>query len=52
MWPALPHDFPYWFMVWTYLRTFRADGTGQRIQRTWRKQVRVAHLNGADLNAH
>ena len=40
-WRALPHDFPPWSTVWTYFRTWRNDGTWERIHTTLREQVRV-----------
>src|SRR2546426_10218829 len=38
---ALPHDFPPWSTVWTYFRTWRNDGTWERIHTALREQVRV-----------
>jgi len=40
-WRALPHDFPPWSTVWSYFRTFRNDGTWERIHTTLRERVRV-----------
>ena len=40
-WRALPHDFPPWSTVWTYFRTWRNDGTWERIHTTLREQVRL-----------
>jgi transposase len=40
-WRALPHDFPPWSTVWTYFRTWRSDGTWQRIHQSLREQVRM-----------
>jgi putative transposase len=40
-WRALPHDFPPWSTVWSYFRTFRNDGTWERIHTALREQVRV-----------
>jgi transposase len=40
-WRALPLDFPPWSTVWTYFRTWRTDGTWQRIHQSLREQVRV-----------
>jgi len=40
-WRALPHDFPPWSTVWSYFRTWRNDGTWERIHTTLREQVRV-----------
>ena len=38
-WRALPRDFPAWPTVWSYFRTWRNDGTWQRIHATLRAQV-------------
>src|SRR5262249_53128035 len=38
---ALPHDLPPWSTVWTYFRTWRNDGTWQRIHTTLREKTRV-----------
>src|SRR2546427_2490990 len=40
-WRALPHDFPPWSTVWTYFRTWRNDGTWERIHTALREQVRL-----------
>ena len=40
-WRALPHDFPPWSTVWSYFRTWRNDGTWERIHTALREQVRV-----------
>lgn len=40
-WRALPHDFPPWSTTWTYFRTWRNDGTWERIHSALREQVRV-----------
>jgi len=40
-WCALPHDFPPWSTAWSYFRTWRNDGTWERIHTTLREQVRV-----------
>ena len=40
-WRALPHDFPPWPTVWTDLRTWRNDGSWQRIHTALREAVRV-----------
>lgn len=40
-WRALPHDFPPWSTVWTYFRTWRNDGTWERIHPTLRERVRL-----------
>ena len=39
-WRALPHDFPHWKTVYDYFRTWRDDGTWQRIHDTLRAEVR------------
>jgi putative transposase len=41
-WRALPHDFPPWSTVWSYFRTWRNDGTWQRMHTALREQVRVS----------
>jgi putative transposase len=37
----LPHDFPPWKTVHHYFRTWRKDGTFERMHATLRKRVRV-----------
>jgi transposase len=39
-WRALPHDFPPWSTVWSYFRTWRTDGTWERLHTTLREQTR------------
>ncbi len=39
-WRMLPREFPKWQSVYTYFRTWRDDGTWQRIHDTLRAQVR------------
>ena len=39
-WRMLPREYPAWQSVYTYFRTFRDDGTWQRIHDTLRAQVR------------
>ena len=39
-WRMLPRDYPAWQSVYTYFRTFRDDGTWQRLHDTLRAQVR------------
>lgn len=39
-WRMLPTDFPKWQTVYTYFRTWRDDGTWQRIHDTLRAEVR------------
>ena len=41
-WRALPHDFPPWSTVWSYFRTWRNDGTWQRMHTALREAVRVS----------
>jgi putative transposase len=41
-WRALPHDFPAWSTVWSYFRTWRNDGTWQRIHTVLREKTRVS----------
>lgn len=41
-WRLVPHDFPPWGTVWGYFRTWRQDGTWQRVHDALREQVRVA----------
>jgi transposase len=40
-WRALPHDFPPWSTVWSSFRTWRTDGTWERLHTTLREQTRV-----------
>ena len=40
-WRLLPHDFPPWKTVHHYFRTWRKDGTWERMHATLRKRVRV-----------
>ena len=39
-WRMLPHDFPAWSSVSTYLRKLMRDGTWERINDSLREQVR------------
>lgn len=39
-WRMLPHDFPGWNITYHYFRTWRLDGTWERINRTLRAEVR------------
>ena len=41
-WRALPHDFPPWSTVWSYFRTWRNDGTWQRMHTALHEAVRVS----------
>jgi putative transposase len=40
-WRLLPHDFPPWKTVHHYFRTWRIDGTWERMHSALRKRVRV-----------
>lgn len=40
LWRDLPHDFPPWTTVYHYFRTWRADGTWERIHDHLRSEVR------------
>src|SRR5262249_16579241 len=40
-WRMLPKEFPPWNHVWYYYRTWRDDGTLERINTVIRQQVRV-----------
>jgi len=39
-WRALPHEYPAWSTVWSYLRRWRNDGTWKRLHTVLREQVR------------
>jgi len=39
-WRMLPHEFPPWSTVWSYFRTWRKDGTWERMNTTLREAVR------------
>ena len=41
-WRALPHEYPPWQTVYDYFRTWRDDGTWERIAATLRERVRVS----------
>jgi transposase len=41
-WRMLPHDLPHWKSVYHYFRTWRDDGTLQRIHDALRREVRQA----------
>lgn len=41
-WRYLPHDFPRWDVVYSYLRKWSDDGTWDRLQRRLREAVRQA----------
>ena len=40
-WRLLPHDFPRWPTVYHYFRTWRMDGTWERVNRALRERLRV-----------
>jgi putative transposase len=40
-WRLLPHDFPPWKTIHHYFRTWRLDGTWERVNAALRKRVRV-----------
>ena len=40
-WRLLPHDYPPWKTVYHYFRSWRLDGTWQRMHSALRKRVRV-----------
>jgi putative transposase len=40
-WRLLPHDFPRWPTLYHYFRTWRLDGTWERINRAIRERLRV-----------
>ncbi len=40
-WRLLPHDFPRWPTVYHYFRTWRIDGTWEKINRAIRQRLRV-----------
>lgn len=39
-WRMLPHDLPWWKTVYTYYRTWRLDGTWERIHKALRQELR------------
>ena len=40
-WRMLPSDFPAWYQVWYYYRTWRDDGTWEHINTLLRRHVRI-----------
>jgi putative transposase len=40
-WRLLPHDFPPWKTIHHYFRTWRIDGTWEKVHAALRKRVRV-----------
>jgi transposase len=43
-WRLLPHDFPPWKTVHHYFRTWRLDGTWERVHAALRKHLQVRNL--------
>jgi putative transposase len=43
-WRLLPHDFPPWKTVHHYFRTWRLDGTWERVHAALRKRLQVRNL--------
>jgi putative transposase len=50
-WRLLPHDFPPWKTVHHYFRTWRLDGTWERINAALRKRVRVRKKRNPEPSA-
>ena len=50
-WRAIPHDLPPWKTVYTYFRSWRLDGTWQRIHTRLRKELRQAEGRHAEASA-
>ncbi len=50
-WRAIPHDLPPWKTVYTYFRTWRLDGTWQRIHTQLRRELRQAEGRHAEASA-
>jgi putative transposase len=40
-WRLLPHDFPPWKTIYHYFRTWRIDGTSERMHNALRQRVRI-----------
>ena len=40
-WRMLPSDFPAWYHVWYYCRTWRNDGTWEELNTVLRREVRI-----------
>ncbi len=40
-WRLLPHDFPQWWTVYHYFRTWRSDGLWERMHQAVRQRLRV-----------
>ena len=47
-WRMLPHDMPPWKIVYHYFRTWRQDGTWERIHDVLRRRLRVALGKGPE----
>ncbi len=50
-WRAIPHDLPPWKTVYTYFRTWRLDGTWQRLHTHLRQDLRQAEGRHAEASA-
>jgi putative transposase len=50
-WRLLPHDFPPWKTVLHYFRTWRIDGTWERVNRAIRERLRVRLKKNAQPSA-
>jgi putative transposase len=40
-WRLLPHDFPAWYAVYRYFRTWQQDGTWERLEAVLHMELRV-----------
>ena len=50
-WRMLPHDLPHWKSVYHYFRTWRDDGTLQRIHDALRRDLRQARGRAPEPSA-
>ena len=50
-WRMLPHEFPPWGTIYTYLRNWRREGTWQRIHTALHEQLREAEGRHGQANA-
>ena len=50
-WRMLPHDLPPWRITFHYFRTWRRDGTWERVHSALRDQVRVSQGRDASPSA-
>jgi putative transposase len=50
-WRLLPHEFPPWKTVFHYFRTWRIDGTWERVNRAIRERLRVRLKKNAQPSA-